>query len=58
MLIPFPIAFLTGAVLFVQCLWHGSQFDAGTGKLKAGPAKNGIAASRVTEENGDVKLFL
>jgi uncharacterized membrane protein/nitrite reductase/ring-hydroxylating ferredoxin subunit len=52
---------LAGGVMIcgtVQCLWHGSQFDASTGVVKAGPAKNGIAAYRVTEENGDVKLFL
>ena len=27
----------------VQCLWHGSQFGAGTGAVKAGPAKENIA---------------
>jgi uncharacterized membrane protein/nitrite reductase/ring-hydroxylating ferredoxin subunit len=52
---------LAGGVMIcgtVQCLWHGSQFDAGTGAVKGGPAKTGIAAYRVTEENGDVKLLL
>ncbi len=52
---------LAGGVMMcgtVQCLWHGSQFDVGTGAVKAGPATNGIAVYRVTEENGDVKLFL
>lgn len=52
---------LAGGVMIcgtVQCLWHGSQFDLRTGAVKAGPAKNGIAVYRVTEENGDVKLFL
>lgn len=42
----------------VQCLWHGSQFDADTGAVKAGPAKKEIAVYRVTEEAGDVKIFL
>jgi uncharacterized membrane protein/nitrite reductase/ring-hydroxylating ferredoxin subunit len=52
---------LAGGVMIcgtVQCLWHGSQFDAGTGAVKTGPAKTGIGAYRVTEENGDVKLLL
>lgn len=52
---------LAGGVMMcgtVQCLWHGSQFDAGTGKVKAGPAHEGIAVYRVMEENDDVKLVL
>lgn len=52
---------LAGGVMMcgtAQCLWHGSQFDAGTGAVKAGPAKTAIATYRVTEENGDVRLFL
>jgi uncharacterized membrane protein/nitrite reductase/ring-hydroxylating ferredoxin subunit len=52
---------LAGGVMIcgtVQCLWHGSQFDAGTGAVKGGPAKTGIAVYRVAEESGDVKLFL
>ena len=52
---------LAGGVMMcgtVQCLWHGSQFDVRTGAAKAGPAKNGIAVYRVTEENGEIKLFL
>ena len=52
---------LAGGVIIcgtVQCLWHGSQFDAGTGNVKAGPAKNNIAVYRITEEAGDVKVFL
>jgi uncharacterized membrane protein/nitrite reductase/ring-hydroxylating ferredoxin subunit len=52
---------LAGGVIIcgtVQCLWHGSQFDAGTGNVKAGPAKAHIAVYRVTEEAGDVKVFL
>jgi nitrite reductase/ring-hydroxylating ferredoxin subunit/uncharacterized membrane protein len=52
---------LAGGVMIcgtVQCLWHGSQFDVSTGKVKAGPAKQEIAVYRVTEEGGDVRLVL
>jgi nitrite reductase/ring-hydroxylating ferredoxin subunit len=52
---------LAGGVMMcgtVQCLWHGSQFDVSTGKVKAGPAKKGIAVYRVTEEDGEVRLIL
>jgi uncharacterized membrane protein/nitrite reductase/ring-hydroxylating ferredoxin subunit len=42
----------------VQCLWHGSQFDVTTGKVKAGPAKTAIAVYRVTEEDGQVKVIV
>jgi nitrite reductase/ring-hydroxylating ferredoxin subunit len=42
----------------VQCLWHGSQFDASNGTVKAGPADKPIAVYRVTEEGGQVKLAL
>lgn len=52
---------LAGGVMIcgtVQCLWHGSQFDAATGQVKAGPAKEPIAVYRVTEENGEIKLTL
>ena len=40
----------------VQCLWHGSQFDVSTGKVKAGPAKKEITVYRVEEAGGDVRL--
>jgi nitrite reductase/ring-hydroxylating ferredoxin subunit/uncharacterized membrane protein len=40
----------------VQCLWHGSQFDATTGAVKAGPAKTGVRVYDVTEEGADVLL--
>lgn len=33
---------LAGGVMIcgaVQCLWHGSQFDVSTGKVKAGPER-------------------
>ena len=42
----------------VQCLWHGSQFDAATGKVHAGPAKEDVHVYRVTEEHDRVRLFL
>lgn len=52
---------LAGGVMIcgtVQCLWHGSQFDVSTGKVKAGPAKQDIGVYRVTEEQGEVRLTL
>jgi nitrite reductase/ring-hydroxylating ferredoxin subunit/uncharacterized membrane protein len=52
---------LAGGVMIcgtVQCLWHGSQFDVSTGKVKAGPATQGIAVYRVTEEEGEVRMTL
>jgi nitrite reductase/ring-hydroxylating ferredoxin subunit/uncharacterized membrane protein len=48
---------LAGGVMVcgtAQCLWHGSQFDAATGKVKAGPAKKPIPVYRVTEKDGEV----
>jgi nitrite reductase/ring-hydroxylating ferredoxin subunit len=42
----------------VQCLWHGSQFDVATGKVKAGPAKKAIGVYRIKEEDGEVRLIL
>jgi nitrite reductase/ring-hydroxylating ferredoxin subunit/uncharacterized membrane protein len=42
----------------VQCLWHGSQFDLSTGKVKAGPAKKPIQVYQVTEEHGEIRLVL
>jgi len=36
----------------VQCPWHGSQFDAASGEVKAGPAKKAIDTFRV-EKKGD-----
>lgn len=50
---------LAGGVLIdgtVQCLWHGSQFDAHTGMVACGPAVKGIAAFTVEEERGKVWL--
>lgn len=42
----------------VQCPWHGSQFDASTGAVKAGPAKEPIRAYRVREEGGKIYLVM
>ena len=50
---------LAGGVMMcgtVQCLWHGSQFDVSTGKVKAGPASKQIHVYQVKEEQGDVRL--
>jgi nitrite reductase/ring-hydroxylating ferredoxin subunit/uncharacterized membrane protein len=52
---------LAGGVMVcgtVQCLWHGSQFDVSTGKVKAGPAKDPIRMYEVKEEGGRLKLVL
>ena len=52
---------LAGGVMMcgtVQCLWHGSQFDVSTGKVKAGPARKEIAVYLVQEEQGEVRLIL
>ncbi|MCW3108215.1 MAG: hypothetical protein JWQ09_2721 [Segetibacter sp.] len=42
----------------VQCPWHGSQFDAKTGAVKAGPAKDKINTYNVSEADGKVYLML
>jgi nitrite reductase/ring-hydroxylating ferredoxin subunit/uncharacterized membrane protein len=42
----------------VQCPWHGSQFDARTGALKAGPATEGIPTYEVRERDGLVQLSM
>ena len=42
----------------VQCPWHGSQFDAATGVVKAGPAKESIETYKVKEEEGKIYLLL
>lgn len=50
---------LAGGVLIdgtVQCLWHGSQFDARTGGVRCGPAKERIAVYEVQEKDGQVLL--
>jgi nitrite reductase/ring-hydroxylating ferredoxin subunit/uncharacterized membrane protein len=40
----------------VQCPWHGSQFDAHDGAVRAGPAEQPIATYRVEEAGGEVRL--
>ena len=40
----------------VQCPWHGSQFDVHSGRLKAGPAKEGIQTYPVTVSDNSVYL--
>jgi nitrite reductase/ring-hydroxylating ferredoxin subunit/uncharacterized membrane protein len=50
---------LAGGVLIdgtVQCLWHGSQFAAATGKVRCGPAKEPIRAYEVTVSKGKILL--
>jgi nitrite reductase/ring-hydroxylating ferredoxin subunit len=42
----------------VQCPWHGSQFDVQTGRVRAGPAKEGIKTYRVEERDGEVRVLL
>jgi nitrite reductase/ring-hydroxylating ferredoxin subunit/uncharacterized membrane protein len=42
----------------VQCPWHGSQFDARTGGVRAGPAKEGVKTYRVEQRDGEVRLAL
>jgi nitrite reductase/ring-hydroxylating ferredoxin subunit/uncharacterized membrane protein len=52
---------LAGGIMIcgtVQCLWHGSQFDVSTGKVKAGPATKQLNVYQVNEEQGEVKLVL
>ena len=50
---------LAGGVMMcgtVQCLWHGSQFDASTGKVKAGPAKDPIRVYKVKEGKEEITI--
>lgn len=50
---------LAGGVLIgdtVQCLWHGSQFNVCTGRVKAGPAKEKIRVFEVSARGGKVTL--
>lgn len=52
---------LAGGVMIcgtVQCLWHGSQFDVATGKVKAGPAKAAIKTYRVELRGGEVVIAM
>ena len=52
---------LAGGVMIcgtVQCLWHGSQFDVATGKVRAGPAEKAIKTYRVEERGSEILLSL
>jgi nitrite reductase/ring-hydroxylating ferredoxin subunit/uncharacterized membrane protein len=41
----------------VQCLWHGSQFEAGSGAVRCGPAKKPIGVYELKEtKNGQLLL--
>lgn len=42
----------------VQCLWHGSQFDATTGEVRAGPARESIKTYPVEVAGGEVRLVM
>jgi nitrite reductase/ring-hydroxylating ferredoxin subunit/uncharacterized membrane protein len=42
----------------VQCPWHGSQFGVATGDVKAGPAREKIAAYRVEAAGDNLRIFL
>jgi len=42
----------------VQCPWHGSQFDARTGAVRAGPAEQPIRTYPVEESGGEVRLIV
>lgn len=42
----------------VQCLWHGSQFDAETGEVRAGPAAEPIETYPIEVVGGEVRLML
>jgi nitrite reductase/ring-hydroxylating ferredoxin subunit/uncharacterized membrane protein len=42
----------------VQCPWHGSQFDAHTGEVKAGPAQRKIETYQIREERNEVWLII
>jgi len=42
----------------VQCPWHGSQFDARSGAVKAGPATEPVGTYSVEVTGGEVRLSL
>jgi nitrite reductase/ring-hydroxylating ferredoxin subunit len=42
----------------VQCPWHGSQFDVGTGAVKAGPADRPIETHRIEQQGNEIRLIL
>jgi nitrite reductase/ring-hydroxylating ferredoxin subunit/uncharacterized membrane protein len=50
---------LAGGVVIgevVQCLWHGSQFDCASGKVRCGPAKKPVRTFDVETEGKSVKV--
>ncbi len=52
---------LAGGVMMcdkVQCLWHGSQFDALSGETRCGPAEQAIQTYRIEQRDGKVQLVL
>jgi nitrite reductase/ring-hydroxylating ferredoxin subunit/uncharacterized membrane protein len=52
---------LAGGVLIcgtVQCPWHGSQFDARSGEVRIGPAKDRITTYRVEQRDAEVLVWL
>lgn len=52
---------LAGGVMIcgtVQCPWHGSQFDAATGAVRAGPAEEAIRTYRVERRGDELALLL
>jgi uncharacterized membrane protein/nitrite reductase/ring-hydroxylating ferredoxin subunit len=42
----------------VCCPWHGSQFAADNGEVKAGPAERPIGAYQVEDVGGEIRLVL
>jgi nitrite reductase/ring-hydroxylating ferredoxin subunit len=42
----------------VQCPWHGSQFDVRDGRLRAGPADEGIRTYAVEQDGDRLRLVL
>jgi nitrite reductase/ring-hydroxylating ferredoxin subunit/uncharacterized membrane protein len=52
---------LAGGVMIcsaVQCPWHGSQFDARTGAVRSGPAKESITVYAVEVRSETVRLVM
>jgi nitrite reductase/ring-hydroxylating ferredoxin subunit/uncharacterized membrane protein len=42
----------------VQCPWHGSQFDVGTGTVRAGPADRSIQTYPVEVRGDEIRLVI